>query len=55
MKKMTSLMFEDETTIFQPADFPDYYVDNHHPEDYISTKEPIQELIYHNYVSLVKP
>ena len=41
-------MFEDETTILQPADFPDYYVDNHHPEDYISTKEPVQELIYHH-------
>ena len=33
--------------ILQEADFPSYFIDKHHPDDYKSNENPIQELIYH--------
>ena len=33
--------------MLQDADFPDYYIDKHHPDDYKITEESFYELIYH--------
>lgn len=45
---MSTLMINDETTLFQEADFPENYIDKHHPDDYINITEPIHEFIYHH-------
>ena len=45
---------QDESIFLQAADFPDYFIDKHHPEDYIMTELPIEkecifnELVDHN-------
>lgn len=45
---MTSLIIGDEESfiIFQTADFPDYFVNKHHPDDFKVNKKPVRELIY---------
>lgn len=45
---MSVLLIDDETILLQESDYPDYFVDKHHPDDYKITKEPIRpEHIYH--------
>jgi hypothetical protein len=45
---MTSLMIADETLLLQEADFPDYFVDKHHPDDYKTLNNAIDpEFIFH--------
>lgn len=41
------MVLNDEDIFLGEADFPDYYIDKHHPNDYIPISTPIQELIYH--------
>lgn len=38
---------DDLNSNLQEADFPDYFIDKHHPDDYKIVHEPISELIYH--------
>lgn len=45
---MTTLIIEDETTMLQEVDFPDYYIDKRHPDDYIPVKKCFTEYIYHS-------
>lgn len=42
------MLMENDTIILYEADFPDYYVDKHHPEDYIPVSKPFTQLIYHD-------
>jgi hypothetical protein len=42
------MLMEDDTLMLYEADFPDYFIDKHHPDDYIMSTTPIMELIYHN-------
>ena len=43
-----SLLINDESVMLCEADFPDYFIDKHHPNDYKLRKDPIEyELIYH--------
>lgn len=45
---MSALMTQDESVMLCPADFPDYYVDMHHPDDYKLSNTYIDpEMIYH--------
>lgn len=44
---MSILMFEDESIMLQEADFPDYYINKNHPDDFKPMHVPICELIYH--------
>lgn len=41
------MIISDETVIFTSADFPDYFVDKHHPDDFRPVKESFTDLIYH--------
>lgn len=45
-----NLLIEEETIMLYEADFPDYYIDKHHPEDYKIVKEPFVQFIYHDRV-----
>lgn len=44
---MATLILGEEDTLLQEADFPDYFIDKHHPDDYKSVRSPYDELIYH--------
>ena len=45
---MKSLLSQDESNNLYEPDYPDYFVDKHHPDDYKISKVPIQpESIYH--------
>lgn len=44
---MTSLMIADETILLQKADFPDYFIDKQHPDDFRPIRHPIREFIFH--------
>ena len=44
---MTTLIIEDETETLYKTDFPDNFVDMHHPDDYMPLRDPISELIFH--------
>lgn len=42
------LVITDENDIFQEADFPDYFVDKHHSDDFRLSENPIEpEYIFH--------
>ena len=43
----TIMMTGDEEIMLQEADFPDYFIDKHHPDDYKPINKPLSELIYH--------
>ena len=43
------MSFEDGVTL-QVADFPDYFINQHHPDDYKMASKPICELIYHQLI-----
>lgn len=45
-----NLLMEDETILLYEADFPNYYVDKHHPDDYKIVREPFVRLIYHDRI-----
>lgn len=46
--KMTTLMItDDETVMLQVADFPDFFIDKHHPDDYVISKEPVRDFYFH--------
>lgn len=42
------LLMEDETIMLYEADFPDYFIDKHHPDDYKIVRRPFVEMIYHD-------
>lgn len=44
---MSILTMNDDKEYLHDADFPNYYVDKIHPEDYIINTRPILEKIYH--------
>ena len=45
---MTSLMItDDETILLQEADFPDNFIDKHHPDDFKPSKTAITEYYFH--------
>lgn len=43
------MSFEDGVML-QIADFPEYFVNMHHPDDYKVTNKPVVELIYHQLI-----
>lgn len=43
----TLMIIEDESDMLQIADFPDFYVDKHHPEDFIPMNRNIKEFFFH--------
>lgn len=44
---MASMIISDESMVLTAADFPEYFVDKHHPDDFKPVREPFNELIYH--------
>ena len=44
---MSILLLDEDTIMLDKADFPDFFIDNHHPDDYILGKTPTIELFLH--------
>ena len=44
---MSHGIFEDETILLHECDFPDYFENNQHPDDFKPRSSPITEYIFH--------
>lgn len=41
------MMINDETILLQKSDFPEYFVNKQHPDDFKIIRQPITEFIFH--------
>ena len=44
---MSNMMINDETIILQKSDFPDFFVNKQHPDDFKIIRQPFTEFIFH--------